>query len=141
MNNRFFFIIAWCTLSACGPSVTQHRWKGMTSQDDNHGISSFYATELTFTQTADSVRGIGHYRSVLDSTMYVYYHFIGAWQGDTLFLLENGIQEASEISGEWLMKDVRLYYTGADQASVAGKWAAQKYRYMHGKMELTVAVP
>jgi hypothetical protein len=128
------FILCICLFS-CQSSSEEFYWEGLVSQDDNFGISSSYKSTLKWTQKGDKIKGEGYYEAPQDTSSHVLYSFDGTKEGDTIRLKETGIIFGTEIEGEWLTKDIVLYYPNEDKSQLRGKWVAHRKRNIGGVMK------
>lgn len=125
------------SIFSCREIYEETSWEGLVSQDDNFGISSSYKSTLKWTQKGDKIKGEGYYEAPQDTSVHVLYSFDGFVENDTIRIQETGILLGTEIEGEWLTKEIKLYYLNESKSELKGNWVAQRNRNAFGVMKYT----
>ncbi|MCB0488097.1 MAG: hypothetical protein KDC99_06460 [Cyclobacteriaceae bacterium] len=137
MDKPICIVVFALVVSSCTTPREETHWNGLISQDDNFGISNSYKSDLRWTRVGDEITGTGYYVAPQDTASHVLYSFEGRVEGDTIRLRETGIIYGTEIKGEWVTKDIILWYAKNSKDELLGTWVAQKIRSIGGKMKYT----
>lgn len=109
-------------LSSC--AGVQTSWSGHATQDGG-GLSNHYPMTLDMKQSGSRVSGTSFFSVPNKPDVFCRYAFKGTRQGDSLFITEYKILQATDFGGTWLKKDVRLKITGKDgeRQWLTGTWS------------------
>ncbi|MGE0588512.1 MAG: hypothetical protein AB7O48_08045 [Cyclobacteriaceae bacterium] len=137
MDKLICFVVFALVVNSCMTAREETHWNGLISQDDNFGISNSYKSDLNWSLVGSEITGTGYYEAPQDTATHVLYAFEGRVEGDTIRLRETGIIYGTEIKGEWVTKDIILWYSNDNKNELLGTWVAQKARNIGGKMKYT----
>lgn len=109
--------------------------EGNTTQGTG-GLSNEYPTKIEMKKSFNRLKGTTWFCMPNDEETFVKMTFRGKIKKDTMYIKESEIIEFTPIAGDWLTKDIKLYYVSKSPVSLQGTWKAHNNEYASGELFL-----
>jgi hypothetical protein len=137
MKKIIFFILG---IAFGLPGFSQKStWGGYAYQRDQNRVQSSYPMVITIEKSGNNIKGTTYFSFPDDPSVFVKMQYSGFRKNDTMYLKEDKILEATQIQGEWLMKDFILYSVPEEDGYLYGTWKARSNSISNGTMKLKMS--